>query len=137
VKNPLQPRASGDKLSDLACGPILRLITDFNAALNAHDVQAMMRLMTEDCLFENTEPPPDGTRIAGQAAVGAFWEQFFRSGQGQVIEIEELFTAGNRGVMRWTYRWIGTDGQPGHVRGVDLYRVRGGLIAEKLSYVKG
>jgi len=115
----------------------LQLVTGFNAALNAHDVGAMMRLMTEDCVFENTDPPPDGTRYAGQAAVRAFWEQFFRTGQGQRIEIEEIFAAGKRVVIRWTYHWIEADGQPGHVRGVDLYTLRDGLIAEKLSYVKG
>ena len=29
------------------------------------------------------------------------------------------------------------DGMPGHIRGVDVFRVRGGKVAEKLSYVKG
>ena len=29
------------------------------------------------------------------------------------------------------------DGTPGHVRGVDVFRVRDGKVAEKLSYVKG
>jgi hypothetical protein len=39
--------------------------------------------------------------------------------------------------MRWTYSWVDPSGTPGHIRGVDVYRVRDGLIAEKLSYVKG
>jgi hypothetical protein len=39
--------------------------------------------------------------------------------------------------MRWTYHWTDPSGTPGHVRGVDLYRLEDGLIAEKLSYVKG
>ena len=34
------------------------------------------------------------------------------------------------------YRWM-RDGQEGHVRGVDVFRVRDGKVAEKLSYVKG
>jgi hypothetical protein len=29
------------------------------------------------------------------------------------------------------------EGKPGHVRGVDIFRVRDGKLAEKLSYVKG
>jgi hypothetical protein len=33
--------------------------------------------------------------------------------------------------------WADGNGQPGHVRGVDLFRVRDGKVAEKLSYVKG
>jgi len=39
--------------------------------------------------------------------------------------------------MRWRYSWEDEHGQPGHIRGVDVYRMEDGLIAEKLSYVKG
>jgi ketosteroid isomerase-like protein len=109
----------------------------FNAALNAHDVDAMMALMTEDCVFENTLPPPDGARYAGQAAVRAFWDGLFRDTRAPRIEIEEIFGHGERVVMRWAFHWLEADGRPGHVRGVDVYRLRAGRIAEKLSYVKG
>ena len=67
----------------------------------------------------------------------AFWEEFFRGAQQQAIEIEEIFASGNHCVMRWVYRWQNRDGKPGHIRGVDIYALRDGLIAEKLSYVKG
>jgi hypothetical protein len=39
--------------------------------------------------------------------------------------------------VRWTYHWIDDAGKAGHVRGVDVYRLRGDKIAEILSYVKG
>lgn len=39
--------------------------------------------------------------------------------------------------MRWLYRWVDREGKEGHVRGVDLFRVRDGKVAEKFSYVKG
>jgi len=48
------------------------------------------------------------------------------------IEIEEIFGLGMRCVMRWKYHWA-----DGYVRGVDIFSVADGLIAEKLSYVKG
>ena len=48
------------------------------------------------------------------------------------FEEEEAFSAGDRVVQRWRYTWNG-----GHVRGVDVFRVRDGKVAEKLSYVKG
>ena len=116
---------------------LAELVVRFNQALNAGDVDEMMRLMTSDCVFENTYPPPDGERFAGQAAVCAFWEEFFRGSSQARLEIEELFTSGDRCVMRWRYQWVDAAGQAGHIRGVDLYRFRDGLIAEKLSYVKG
>jgi ketosteroid isomerase-like protein len=50
---------------------------------------------------------------------------------------EESFVSGDRGVLRWRYDWTEDDGSPGHVRGVDVLRLRDGRVAEKLSYVKG
>jgi len=109
----------------------------FNEAFNRHDVDGVMRSMTDDCVFENTCPPPDGERYIGQEAVRGFWVRFFRSSPDAVFETEEIFAHGDRCVARWLYRWVGKDGTPGHIRGVDVFRVRDGKVAEKLSYVKG
>ena len=116
---------------------VIDLVQRFNAALNARDVDGMMSLMTQDCLFDNTSPPPGGTRYLGQAAVRAFWEEFFQSSSQALIETEEIFACGDHCVMRWLYTWFGSDGRPGTIRGVDIYRIEGNLIAEKRSYVKG
>jgi ketosteroid isomerase-like protein len=116
---------------------LLPLIIRFNDALNARDVDGMAALLTADTVFENTYPAPSGTRYVGQAAVREFWEDFFRNSSEARIEIEELFGQNDRAVMRWIYRWTDHSGNSGSVRGVDVYRVRDGLIAEKLSYVKG
>jgi ketosteroid isomerase-like protein len=100
-------------------------------------VDGIMAAMTEDCVFENTYPPPDGERHAGQAAVRRFWERFFRENPSATFETEEMFAGGARCAVRWLYRWRRADGSAGHVRGVDLLRVRDGKVVEKLSYVKG
>ena len=113
------------------------VIERFNAALNNHDVDAVMALMTPDCVFENTFPAPDGERFEGQPAVRAFWQQLLAGSPQAHFTTEELFTAGDRAVVRWCYAWIDGAGASGHVRGVDLFRVREGHVAEKLSYVKG
>ena len=110
----------------------MRVVMQFNDAFNQHDVPAMMALMSEDCLFENTAPAPEGTVYKGQTDVRQFWESFFQESSQAHIEIEEIFGFGERCVMRWKYSW-----GSGHVRGVDIFKVRDGLITEKLSYVKG
>jgi len=115
----------------------LRNVIEFNEAFNRHDVAGMMKLMSEDCLFENTSPAPDGTACQGQEAVTRFWQEFFQASPQAHIEIEEIFGLGLRVVMRWKYTWLGADGRPGHVRGVDIFKIKEGLICEKLSYVKG
>ena len=115
----------------------VQVVTRFNDALNAHDVDRMLQLMAEDCLFENTYPAPDGTRYQGQESMRRFWEDFFRTSRQPRIEIEEIFALGERCIMLSKYHWVDAQGGSGHVRGVDIYTVKGGLIAEKLSYVKG
>lgn len=115
----------------------MRIVLDFNDAFNRHDVAQMMHLMSDDCVFENTYPAPDGTAYLGKEAVTQFWRDFFNESPHAHIDIEEIFSVGNRCIMRWKYNWVDAAGQNGHVRGVDIFQVRDGLIAEKLSYVKG
>ena len=115
----------------------LEVIQRFNEAVNRHAVDAVMAAMTDDCVFENTYPPPDGERFEGQSAVRAFWEQFFRSSPQASFDTEEIFAAGDQGVVRWVYHWVEADGKQGHIRGVDVFHVRHGRVAEKMSYVKG
>jgi ketosteroid isomerase-like protein len=107
-------------------------IEAFNEATNRHDVDAMMVLMTDDCIFENTLPTPDGERHVGQRAVRKFWEKFFRESPNASFATEEMVVAGDRAAVRWRFDW-----GDGHIRGIDLFKVRDGKVAEKLSYVKG
>lgn len=118
-------------------GATLTTIHAFNDALNRHDLDAVMALMADDCLFENTWPAPDGERYEGQAAVRGFWERLFAASPSANFDLEELFAAGDRATQRWRYTWVDSQGAPGHIRGVDVFRVRDGKVAEKLAYVKG
>ena len=115
----------------------IRLVIGFNEAFNRHDVAGMMHLMSEDCLFENTDPAPDGSIYLGKAEVTRYWQVFFHDSPHAHIEIEEIFSLGLRCIMRWRYEWVDLAGNKGHVRGVDIYQVKDDLISQKLSYVKG
>jgi ketosteroid isomerase-like protein len=53
--------------------PVLDLMDRFTAALNSHDLDAVMALVTDDIVFESTSPPPDGTRYEGRDAVRQVW----------------------------------------------------------------
>ena len=115
----------------------MRIVMAFNDAFNRHDVPEMMKLMSEDCVFENTDPAPDGRRYSGKEAVTQFWQNFFEESPQAHIDIEEIFSLGNRCIMRWKYNWEDAESTKGHVRGVDIFKVEDGLISEKFSYVKG
>ena len=120
----------------LAADPTRDAVTRFNDAINRHDAAAVAALLTDDTVFENTGPAPDGTRIEGKAAVLAFWEKWFASNPGATFEAEEVIVAGDRCTVRWIYRKM-RDGKPWHLRGIDVFTVRGGKVAAKFAYVKG
>lgn len=107
------------------------------AAFGAGDVDAIMAQMTPDCVFESTSPAPDGGRFEGADAVREQWARLFSDTTEPLFETEESFVLGDRAVVRWKFSWLQPDGERGHVRGVDVLRLRDGKVAEKLSYVKG
>lgn len=103
----------------------------FNAAWNSHDLDAALEMVSDDCVFESTSPPPDGGRFTGKAAIRAAWKPIFDD-LASHFTAEDSFAAGPRVTVRWRYDWAG-----GHVRGVDVFTVRDGKVTEKLAYVKG
>ncbi|HSJ43363.1 MAG TPA: TIGR03086 family metal-binding protein [Euzebyales bacterium] len=104
----------------------------FNTAFERRDVEAIMAQMTDDCVFDTTAPAPDGRRYEGRDEVASAWRELFAASPHTRFDVEEVIGADDRVVVRWTYSW-----GEGHVRGIDVLRVRDGLVAEKLSFVKG
>jgi glycogen debranching enzyme len=57
-------RTSGDpQVTAEATGSV---IDRFNEAFNRHDAEAVAALLTDDTVFEDTSPAPDGKRIRGR-----------------------------------------------------------------------
>jgi ketosteroid isomerase-like protein len=110
-------------------------IDSFNEAFNRHDADGLAMLLTDDTVFEDTSPAPDGKRIEGQAAVVEFWRGWFVRNPDARFEAEEVIVSGNQAVVRWVYHKM-RNGQPWHLRGVDVFTVRDGKVAAKLAYVK-
>jgi ketosteroid isomerase-like protein len=108
----------------------------FNEAFNRHDADALATLLTEDTVFEDTSPAPDGRRLEGKASVVTFWRAWFMRNADARFEAEEMIVSRNRAAVLWVYRKM-RNGQPWHLRGVDIFTVRHGRIAAKLAYVKG
>lgn len=127
---------SSEQNSQAAASTTRMVVDHFNEVFNRHDADALEQLLTEDTVFEDTSPAPDGNRIAGRAAVAAFWREWFTRNADARFEAEDIFVSGDRAVVRWVYRKM-RNGQPWHLRGVDIFTVRDGKVAAKLAYVKG
>jgi ketosteroid isomerase-like protein len=109
------------------------VIQQFNDAFQRHDPALLAGLIAGDCLLENTQPAPNGSRHVGREACLGLW-QGIATTPGTHFDLEEVFIAGERAIIRWRLWW--GEGESNSVRGVNLMRVREGLIVEAMGYVK-
>jgi hypothetical protein len=105
----------------------------FNHAFVHHLPGELDELVGEDCVMEGIQPAPDGDRIEGRAACLEFWRAL-AADRGRRFAPEEVVVMGEHATIRWRYRF--GDGPADTVRGVNLMRVRDGLIVEALGYSK-
>lgn len=111
----------------------LQIVRRFNQAFVQHDGSLLDGLIAEDCVMESVEPAPDGTRYVGRHACLEFWQRLANSRDGAFAD-EDIVAMGERAIIRWRYRF--GPGLSQSVRGVNVMRVRDGLIVEALGYVK-
>jgi ketosteroid isomerase-like protein len=111
----------------------LQIMQQFNQAFVQHEASLLDNLIAEDCVMESVEPAPDGTRYVGRKACLEFWQNLANNRDGQFAD-EEIVAIEERAIIRWRYRF--GPGLSKSVRGVNVMRVRDGLIVEALGYVK-
>ena len=114
-----------------------QLLETFADAFNRHDLDALMSMMTADCVFESSVGSTiDGERYVGQPAVRAAFAALFEQYPDAHWGGARHFVHGDRGVSEWTFTGTRTDGQRVEVRGCDLFTFRDGRIATKDSFRK-
>jgi steroid delta-isomerase-like uncharacterized protein len=124
----------GPLLSD---ADLLALLNRFAEAWNRHDLDALMSMMTDDCVFEaSAGPEVDGQRSEGNEAVRAAYAAVFEAFHDAHWAHARHFVAGQRGVSEWTFSGTRQDGTRVEVNGCDLFTFRDGRIAVKNSYRK-
>lgn len=110
----------------------VRIATEFAGAFNRHDVQGIVGLCDDGCVFEDYRGARGGGRCLGKAAVAAFLEKVFAEQADIRLVTEELVGNGPRCFLRWRLESGG--GEP--LRGIDVFEVRMGRIRERLSYAR-
>ena len=106
-------------------------------AFNRHDLETIMSMFTDDCVFESPRgPDPWGRRFVGKAEVGDGLGARFRGIPDVHYEDGGHFVAGDRGVSEWTLTGTTVDGESLRVRGCDLWAFDGDRVARKDSFWK-
>jgi ketosteroid isomerase-like protein len=120
--------------NDVQTTTTAELMRRFNDVFQRHNPAALPDLVAEDCVIENTQPAPNGSRHVGRDACVALWKQIATT-PGTHFDLEDVVVAGDRAIIRWRYWWGEAEGNS--IRGVNLMRVRQGKIVEAMGYVKG
>ena len=114
-----------------------RLLETFADAFNRHDLDALMSMMTADCVFEPSAGNlVNGERYEGQAAVRAAFARLFEEFPDAQWRDARHFVAGERGVSEWRFTASLKNGRRIEVNGCDLFTLRDGKIAIKNSFRK-
>ncbi len=115
----------------------LALLDAFADAWNRHDTDAILSMMTEDCIFEASRGPDvKGTVYTGQDEVRRGVAEVFATFPDAQWNQPRHFVAGDRGVSEWVFTATSPDGSRIEVQGCDVFTFRHGKIAVKNSYRK-
>lgn len=117
--------------------PDITFLTDFAAAWNRHDIDALMSFMTDDCVFYAVAGPDlQGRAFHGRAAVREGFQLAWQTFPDAAWVDGEHFVCGDRGVSESTFRGTRADGSRIEARMVDVFTFRDGLIAVKNAFRK-
>ncbi len=113
------------------------LLDRFADAWNRHDLDALMAMMTDDCVFESSAGAQvNGQRSEGRDAVRAAFAAVFETFPDAQWRNPRHFVAGSRAVSEWTFTGTHRDGRTVEVNGCDLFTLRNGRIVVKNSFRK-
>lgn len=112
-------------------------LRSFADAFNAHDINAVMSHMTDDCIFEASAGPDfNGEKFTGQKQVKKAFEDVFATYPDAHWDNPVHCISGNRGFSEWIFTGTKSDGTKVEVTGCDLFTFKDGKIAIKNSYRK-
>lgn len=114
------------------------LLRTYTQAWNDHDVDAVMAMMTDTCVFHaSIGPELQGRTYVGHEAVREAVQAFFAAlPDCQWVDAEAFVCGGDRGYSEWTLRATGPDGVLTETRGCDLFEFIGDKVHVKNAFRK-
>jgi steroid delta-isomerase-like uncharacterized protein len=117
-----------------------KLLNDYLAAWNAHDVERLLSLCTDDFVFDEVSM---GMVIRGKKEAKDFINSTFVDFPDLKIELKSNFNTGDRGAGEWvmsaTFAHSSFPGMPAtgkrfSVRGASVFEVRKGKVSRETMY---
>jgi ketosteroid isomerase-like protein len=106
-------------------------------SFNRHDLDTIMSLFAEDCVFESPRGPDSwGRRFVGKEEVAEGLGARFKGIPDVHYGDGAHFVSGERGASEWTLTGTTVEGERLEFRGCDLWMLRGDEIVRKDSFWK-
>ena len=125
-------------MSFLTRDEIRQLLIKMNDDFNDHNLEGVLEKLHPDIYFENWT----GGRVNGIEALRDAWAPWFKDHGGFHFTNEDIVIdeVNQKAVTRWRLEWPskedGFEGLSETKRGVDVIRLKGDKIIEKISYSK-
>lgn len=114
-----------------------QLLEAFSDAWNRHDLEALMSMVTDDCVFYTVAGPGVyGTEFRGRDQVRKGFEMAWLTIPDAAWKDADHFVVGDRGVTESTFCGTNADGTRVEARMVDVFTFRDGKIAVKNAFRK-
>jgi hypothetical protein len=114
----------------------LRLLKQFGEAWNAGDIDELMNMTTDDCVYCASVGPEPGTTYVGREAVREGFLAMLAFDSDAVSRAGRVFIAGSVGVSEWSYLFRAGPDPDREVRGCDIFEFHGGRISRKDAFRK-
>lgn len=117
--------------------PTVEFLKAFGDAWNRHDIEALMSMMDDDCVFHAVAGPDlMGKSFVGRDEVRAGFELAWKTFPDAAWLDGDHFVVGDRGVSETTFCGTKADGTHIEARMVDVFTFRNGKIAIKNAFRK-
>lgn len=117
--------------------PTVEFLKAFGDAWNRHDIEALMSMMDDDCVFHAVAGPDlMGKSFVGREEVRAGFELAWKTFPDAAWLDGDHFVVGDRGVSETTFCGTKADGTRIEARMVDVFTFRNGKIAIKNAFRK-
>ncbi len=117
--------------------PTVEFLQAFGDAWNRHDIEALMSMMDDDCVFHAVAGPDLlGKSFVGRDEVRAGFVAAWTTFPDAAWLDGDHFVVGDRGVSETTFCGTKADGTRIEARMVDVFTFRNGKIAVKNAFRK-
>ena len=112
------------------------VVEAFLVAWGNADVEGLMALMADNCLYLVSTGPEPGMTVSGEAALRATFADMTATETEVETREGRIWVAGEFAFAEWSYDEQQADGQIREIRGIDVIHILDGLIQSIDAYRK-